>query len=155
MYLHEAVMTWKCFSHFWSFVQENHWSSVDSLHNGPVCGALMRSLMLTWISCWTNSCIACYLRCEWYSCDVTVMYTLYRPVITLSVFYKIFTTSLKYWMSFVVVHEYTDLWYIFSSLLYCFGILCNAELYFSDAVHYFWHEVWKEQSLNMFWWYLI
>ena len=33
---HDAVMTWKRFPHYWPFVKEINWSSISSLHKGPL-----------------------------------------------------------------------------------------------------------------------
>ena len=71
--LHDNVMTWKYFPHYWPFVRGIHWSPVDSPHKGPVIKSLDMLLAplspqvdslqvikswdmwLAWTSCWTNS----------------------------------------------------------------------------------------------------
>ena len=35
-YMITSVMTWKHFSHYWSFVRGNHWSPLDSPHKGLI-----------------------------------------------------------------------------------------------------------------------
>ena len=32
----EEILTWKRLMHYWTFVRAIHWSTVDSLHEGPV-----------------------------------------------------------------------------------------------------------------------
>ena len=59
--LHDEVMTWKRFRHYWPFVLGIHQSLVDSLHKGPV---MWCSFLMFWTSCWTSSSVAGNLRCH-------------------------------------------------------------------------------------------
>ena len=54
---HDDNMTWKCFPNYWLIVR-------DSPHTGPVMWTLMFSLLLNWISNWTNSRVTGDLRCH-------------------------------------------------------------------------------------------
>ena len=58
---------------YWPFVQWIHRSPVNSLHKGQWCGALMFSLICTWINSGVNNCEAGDLRCHCDHYDVTVI----------------------------------------------------------------------------------
>ena len=47
--VHDDVIKWKLFPHYWPFVQ------VNSPHKGQWCGALMFSLICTWTNCCANN----------------------------------------------------------------------------------------------------
>ena len=49
-WFHDDVIKWKHFPRYWPFVQGIHWSPVNSPHKGQWCGALMLSLIFTWIN---------------------------------------------------------------------------------------------------------
>ena len=70
---HDDVIKWKHFPRYWPFVQGIHWSPVDSPHKGQWRGALMFSLICTWINGWVNNCEAGDLRRHSTHYDVTVM----------------------------------------------------------------------------------
>ena len=53
--LHDAVIKWKHFPRYWSFVREIHRSPVNSPQKGQWRGALVSSLMCTWINAWVNN----------------------------------------------------------------------------------------------------
>ena len=57
VWYHDDVIKWKNFSRYWPFVRSRYWpfhlSPLNSLHKGQWRGALMFSLICTWI----NSCI--------------------------------------------------------------------------------------------------
>ena len=69
---HDDVIKWKHFPRYWPFVQGIHRSPVNSLHKGQWCGALIFSLICTWINSWVNNREAGDLsrHCDHY--DVTV-----------------------------------------------------------------------------------
>ena len=48
--MHDDVIKWKHFLHYWPFVWGIHRSLVNSPHKGLWCGALMFSLNCAWIS---------------------------------------------------------------------------------------------------------
>ena len=50
--IYDDVMTWKRFSHYWSFVKLDHWTSVDSWR------ILHILLILARTNCWTNTRVA-------------------------------------------------------------------------------------------------
>ena len=51
---HDDIIKWKKFLHYWPFVQGIHRSLVNSPHKGQWRGALMFSLICTWIYGWVN-----------------------------------------------------------------------------------------------------
>ena len=72
---HDDVIKWKHFLCYWPFVWGIHRSPVNSPHNGQWRGALMFSLICTWINAWVNNREAGDLRCHCADYDVTVMQT--------------------------------------------------------------------------------
>ena len=70
---HDDVLKWKHFPCYSPFVWGIHRSPVNSSHKGQWRGALMFSLICTWINGWVSSCEAGDLRryCAHY--DATVM----------------------------------------------------------------------------------
>ena len=50
--VHDDVSKWKHFPRYWPFVLGIHRSSVNSPHEGQWCGALMFSLICSWINGW-------------------------------------------------------------------------------------------------------
>ena len=52
---HDDVIKWKHFRHNWPFVRVIHRSTVNSTHKGQWRGALMFSLICTWINGWINN----------------------------------------------------------------------------------------------------
>ena len=51
----DDVIKWKHFICHWPFVQGIHWSPVNSPHKGLWRGALMFSLICSWINGWVNN----------------------------------------------------------------------------------------------------
>ena len=72
---HDDIIKWKHFPHYRSGVWGIHQSPVDSPHKGQWCGALMFSLICTWINSWANNRDTRDLRCHRAPCDITVMWT--------------------------------------------------------------------------------
>ena len=72
-YVHDDVIKWKHFPHYWPFVQGIHRSLVNSPHKGQWRGALMFSLIYAWTNAWVHNCEAGDLRCHHTHYDVTVM----------------------------------------------------------------------------------
>ena len=66
--LHDDVIKWKHFPHYWPFVR-GIW-----LHKGQRRGALTFSLICAWINGWLNNREAGDLRCHRAHYDVTVMW---------------------------------------------------------------------------------
>ena len=53
--IHDDVIKWRHFLHYWPFVREIHLSPVNSPHKGQWRGALMLSLICVWINGWVNN----------------------------------------------------------------------------------------------------
>ena len=70
---HDDVIKWKYFLCYWPFVQGVHRSPVNSPHKGQWHGALMFSLICTWINGWVNNHEARDLICNHAHYDVIVM----------------------------------------------------------------------------------
>ena len=70
---HDNVIRWKHFPRCWPFVRANHRSPVNSPHKGKWRGALMFSLICSWIKGWVNIGEAGDLRRNRAHYDVTVM----------------------------------------------------------------------------------
>ena len=70
---HDDAIKWKHFPSHWPFVRGIHRSPVNSPHKGQWCGALMFSLICSWINGWVNKRKAGDLRCHHAHYDVTVM----------------------------------------------------------------------------------
>ena len=73
--VHDDVIKWKHFPHYWPFVWGTHRSPVNSPHKGQWRGALMFSLICVWINGWVNSHEAGDLRRYHAHYDVIVMNT--------------------------------------------------------------------------------
>ena len=69
---HDDVTKWKYFPRYWPFVRGIQRSPVNSPHKGQCCGALMFSLICTWINRWVNNREAGDLRCHHAHHDVIV-----------------------------------------------------------------------------------
>ena len=74
---HDDVIKWKHFPHYWPFVRGIHRSPVNSPHKGQRRGALMFSLICSWINHWANNGEAGDLRRYWANNDVTVMFRVF------------------------------------------------------------------------------
>ena len=59
---HDDVIKWKHFPRYWPFVRGIHRYPVNSPHKGQWRGALMLSLICTWINSWVNTAEAGNLR---------------------------------------------------------------------------------------------
>ena len=70
---HDDVIKWKHFPRYWSFVRGIHRSPVNSPHKGQWRGALVFSLICTWINAWVNNREAGDLRRHHAHYDVMVM----------------------------------------------------------------------------------
>ena len=70
---HDDVIKWKNFPRYWPFVRGIHRSPVNSPHQGQWRGALMFSLICTWINGWVNNREAGDLRRHGAHHDITVM----------------------------------------------------------------------------------
>ena len=71
--LYDDVVKWKHFPRYWPFVRGIHRSPVNSPHKGQWRGALMFSLICTWINGWVNNGEAGDLRRHRVHYDVTIM----------------------------------------------------------------------------------
>ena len=72
--LHDDVIKWKHFPRYWPFVRGIHRSPVNAPHKGQWRGALIFSLICTWINGWVNSREAGDLRRNHAHYDVIVMF---------------------------------------------------------------------------------
>ena len=70
---HDDIIKWKYFPRYWPFVRGIHWSPVNSPHKGQWRGALVFSLICTWINGSVNNREAGDLRRYRAHCDVIVM----------------------------------------------------------------------------------
>ena len=70
---HDDCIKWKHFRHYWPFVWGIHRSLVNTPHKAQWCGALVFSLICTWINGWENNGEAYDLTCHCAHYDVTVM----------------------------------------------------------------------------------
>ena len=70
---HDDVIKWKHFPRYWPFVRGSHRSPVNSPHKGQWRGALMFSLISSWLKSWVNIREAGNLRRRRAHYDVTVM----------------------------------------------------------------------------------
>ena len=70
----DDVIKWKHFPRYWPSVRGIHRSPVNSQHKGQWRGALMFSLICTWINVWVNNREAGDLRRHCAHYDVIVMY---------------------------------------------------------------------------------
>ena len=73
---HDDVIKWKHFPRYWPFARGIHRCPVNSPHKGQQRGALMFTLICTWINGWVNNREAGDLRRHSAHYDVIVM--LYR-----------------------------------------------------------------------------
>ena len=72
--VHDDAIKWKPFPRYWPFVRGIHRSPVNSPHKGQWHGALMFSLICTWINGWVNNREASDLRRHHAHYDVNVMF---------------------------------------------------------------------------------
>ena len=72
--MHDDVIKWKHFPHYWTFVRGIHWSPVNSQHKGQWRGGLMFSLICAWINGWVNNHEAGDLRGYHAHYDVILMH---------------------------------------------------------------------------------
>ena len=103
------VIKWKHFPRYWPFVWRIHRPSVNSPHKDQWRGALMLSLICTWINGWVNNREAGDLRRHRAHSDVTVMMfahyqTHYTDVITGTIASQITSLTIVY----SIVHSGTD-----------------------------------------------
>ena len=75
---HDDVIKWKHSPRYWPIVRGIHQSPVNSPHKGQWRGALMLSLIYTWINGWVNNGEAGDLRHHCAHYDVKVMCTTIR-----------------------------------------------------------------------------
>ena len=73
-YVHDDVIKWKHFPHYWPFVRGIHRSPVNSPHKGQWRGALMFTLICARINGWVNNREAGDLRRHRAHYDVIVMF---------------------------------------------------------------------------------
>ena len=74
IHMHDDAIKWKHFPRYWPFVRAIHKSTVNPCHIGQRRGALMFSLICTWINGWVNNGEAGDLRRHRAHYDVIVMW---------------------------------------------------------------------------------
>ena len=79
-YFHDDVIKWKHFPRYWPFVRRIHRTPVNYPQKDHWRGALMFSLICTWITRWVNNPGAGDLRRHWAHCDVSVMVIAILPL---------------------------------------------------------------------------
>ena len=72
---HDDVIKWKHFPRYWPFLRGIHRSPVNSTHKGQWRGALMFSLICTWINGWVNNSEAGDLRRHRTHDCITIMWS--------------------------------------------------------------------------------
>ena len=70
---HDDVIKWNHFPRYWPYVRGIHWSTVISPHKDHWHGALMFSVICTWINGWVNNTVAGDLRRHHAHYDAIVM----------------------------------------------------------------------------------
>ena len=75
---HDDVIKWKHFPRYWAFEREIHRLPVNSPHKGQWRGAMMFSLIYTWINGWVNDREAGDLRRHRAHYCVTLMHPLFN-----------------------------------------------------------------------------
>ena len=73
-FFHDDFIKWKHFPRYCPFVRRIHRSPVNSPHKGQWRGALIFSLIWTWINSWVNNPEVGDLRRHRAHCDVSVMH---------------------------------------------------------------------------------
>ena len=96
----DDVIKWKHFPRYWPFVRGIHQSPMNSSHKGQWCGALISSLICTWINGWVNNREAGDLRRHRAHYDVIVMSSDYC---TYSYIWHTIATSLN-----IKIYNFTD-----------------------------------------------
>ena len=81
-FLHDDIIKWKHFPRYRPFVRGVHWSPVNSPHKGRWRGALMFSLICTWINSLVHRREAGDLRRQCVHCDVIVMWAWLPEIIS-------------------------------------------------------------------------
>ena len=74
LHLYDVVIKWKHFPHYWPVVRGIHRSPVNSPHKGQWRGALMFSLICSWINGWVDNHEAGDLRRHRVHYKVTIMF---------------------------------------------------------------------------------
>ena len=97
IYVHDDVIEWKHFPHYWPFVWGIHWSPVNSLHKGQWRRALMFSLICTRMNGWVNSREAGDLRSHRAHHDVIVMIIKDESVVFSNAYMEHQTKIKYYW----------------------------------------------------------
>ena len=78
-YSHDGIIKWKHFLCYWPFVRGIHRSPVNSPHKGQWRGALIFTLICSWMNGWANIREAGDLRRHHAHYDVTVMQDCWPP----------------------------------------------------------------------------
>ena len=79
VHMHDDVIKWKHFPHYWPFVRGIHRSPVNSTHKSQWRGALLFTLICAPINGWVNNCEAGDLRHNPTHYDVIVMVSVIWP----------------------------------------------------------------------------
>ena len=91
-YTHDDVIKWKPVPRYWSFVRGIHWSPVNSLYKGQWHGALIFTLICSWINGWVNNRESGDLRRHRAHYDVIVMGNMVYKIYTCWMIFKLYST---------------------------------------------------------------
>ena len=101
---YDDVIKWKHFPRYWPFVRGIHQSPLNSPHKGQWRGALVFSLICTWINGWINNREAGDLRRNRAHYDVIVMnFELYVSLKFFTLYFLVVTGPLHEWYQFSLV----------------------------------------------------
>ena len=122
------------FSRYWLFVRGIHRSPVNSPHKGQWRGALMFSLICTWINGGVNNHEAGDLRRYRAHYDVSVMMILW--------FHHISWAALWIMVDWIGVYNRYFIW-VYKSLCMDYDVLINALMWYAHHIYlHFWAKHW-------------
>ena len=106
--IHDDIIKWKHFSHYWPFVGGIHWSLANSPHKGQWCWALLFSLIYTWTNSWVNNWDTGDLICHRTHYDVIVMTSVDKMIIFCIpefLWLRIVLLQHQTWVMYIYVHK--------------------------------------------------
>ena len=124
--IHDEVIKWKHFPHYWPFVQGIHESPVNSPHKVQCCGALMFSLISASTKGWVNKRDAGDFRHHHAHYDITEMHfwLFINDVLILRITGKIKMPI----FFFFFFKRYLSLIWVWKWLIWDYSYCCNIEL---------------------------
>ena len=138
--LHDGVIKWKHFLRYWPFARGIHRPPVNSSHKGQWRGALMFSLICTWINRWVNSRESGDLRHHRAHHEVIVIVglTLRVPRQEYSISYTVNTILLVPWLRASPCHQQQVYW------IYRIKVICFHE---KSSLRHKRFEEWKKMRI--------